>query len=219
MWATKGPSPADVLPEASSLMGGHSTGGLPIDGILQSLVLEFSETNCSDPRDRVFALLGLTLRQPFQADYAKPSGVVFWDVVCLNRSDLIFTPGAVAALRLTKWEMKTLVLCLVVTRQIYWKDGYTSRLREWFNRAEDSDVESSYDAELVDWYGCRGSNWDQLLAIFAQEEYITKLFLSRFLKAASAFCETQMELTFLRGAAEWSHKTDLKLCDDSVCVW
>ena len=219
MWATKGSSTAGDLPEASSLIGGHSTGGLPIDGILQSLVLEFSDTHCSDPRDKVYALLGLTLHQPFRADYAKPSGVVFWDVVCLNRSDLIFTPDAVAALRLTKWEMKTLVLCLVVTRQIYWKEDHTGRLREWFSRAEDLDVESSYDAELVDWYGCRGSNWDQLLASVAQEEYLTKQLPSNFGKAESAFCENQMELAFLRGAAEWSHKTDVKLCEDSICVW
>lgn len=120
---------------------------------LSELVNKHWHTDCLYPRDTRYALLGLALAQPFQADYEKPPAALFWDVYCTFRSEerRVDSNQLIRALRLNTRDMKTLIFCLVVTRRVRQHDH--SVPSTWLMQAEQS-VRNYYDEVLINWFQC-----------------------------------------------------------------
>ena len=146
-----------------------------IPNTLEHLFARFFSFECSDTRDKVYALIGLATNRPILAEYRRPRAAVFWELKCLQMAGEKFQSIHFNPFKLTVRELRTLFICTAGTSQLRTN---ANEIHGWLRNANGA-YETTYDEELMDWFHWSRSENTQLVEIVEREESeMMKLFRS-----------------------------------------
>jgi hypothetical protein len=119
-----------------------------IGNTLEQLFARFCSFECSDTRDKVYALIELATNRPILADHRRPRAAVFWELKCLQKAGETFQYLQFDSFKLTVPEMRMLFMCTAGTSELR---TCADEINGWLERAQGA-YERTYDEELMDWF-------------------------------------------------------------------
>ena len=178
-----------------------------IGNTLEQLFARFCSFECSDTRDKVYALIGLATNRPISADYQRPRAAVFWELNCLKTAGEQFQLIHFNPFKLTVRELRTLFICTAGTSQLRTN---ANEIHGWLRNANGA-YETTYDEELMNWFHWSRSENTQLVEIVESEESeMMKLFRSG-LNLDAEGQRSYMIVSFLKGMRTYHEQTDCGL--------